>query len=86
MRDVFVHPQPAHPVKADSDHNIVVTTIGLGGRLTHNRAVWRDKPKQQPFSRQVLKILHNLQQRQGELPPSTTEAACEFTEDIFEAA
>ena len=31
VRNVVVHPQPALPVKADSDHNMVIPTVDLGG-------------------------------------------------------
>ena len=80
VHNVFVHPQPARPVKADSDHNIVVAAVDFGSRLAHNRAVRRAKPKQQPFSTQelnkvemarqqvVARFRHNLNQREGETP------------------
>ena len=49
VSNVVVIPQPVRPVKADLDHNMVVATINLGGRLAHNRAV-RTKPKQKQFN------------------------------------
>ena len=75
VRNVVVHPQPALPVKADSDHNIVIATVDLGGRIAHNRAI-RAKPKQRKFSRQELQVemsrwhvverfLHNLGEQTG---------------------
>ena len=36
VRNVVEHPQPALPVKADSDHNMVIATVDLGGRIAHN--------------------------------------------------
>ena len=53
VRNVVVHPQPALSAKADSDHNMVIATVDLGGRIAHNRAI-RAKPKQRQFSRQEL--------------------------------
>eukprot|EP00903_Cladosiphon_okamuranus_P007252 g7035.t2 len=47
-----VVPQSIHPARADSDHNIVVATVHLGGRLAHNRPI-RTSPKRQ-FNRQDL--------------------------------
>ena len=44
VRNVVVHPPPALPAKADSDHNMVIGTVDLGGRIDHNRAI-RAKPK-----------------------------------------
>ena len=44
VRNVVVHHQPALPAKADSDHNMVIATVYLGGRIAHNRAI-RGKPK-----------------------------------------
>ena len=55
VRNVVVHPQPALPAKADSDHNMVIATVDLGGRIAHNRAIWA-KPKQRQFSRQELQV------------------------------
>ena len=49
-----VVPQPMRPVRADSDHNIVVATVDLGGRLAHNRPI-RTNPKRQ-FNQQDLQI------------------------------
>ena len=31
VRNVVVHPQPALPAKADSDHDMVIATVDLGG-------------------------------------------------------
>ena len=96
VRNVVVHPQPALPAKADSDHNIVIATVDLGGRIAHNRAVWA-KPKQRQFSRQELQVemsrwhvverfLHNLGEQTGQPNTTAPEAAWEFTEAILEAA
>ena len=76
VRNVVVHPQPALPAKADSDHNMVIATVDLGGRIAHNRAI-RAKPKQRKFSRQELQVemsrwhvverfLHNLGEQTGQ--------------------
>ena len=94
--NVVVHPQPALSAKVDSDHDLVIATVDLGGRITHYRAI-RAKPKQRQFSPQELqfemswrhvveRFLHNLGEQTGH--PSTTapEAAREFTEAILEAA
>ena len=37
VRNVVVHPQPALPAKADSDHNMVIATDDLGGRIAQPR-------------------------------------------------
>ena len=50
VRNVVVHPQPTLPAKADSDHNMVIANVDLGGRIAHNRAI-RAKPKQRQFGR-----------------------------------
>ena len=78
--NVVVHPQPALPAKANSDHNMVIATVDLGGRIAHNRSI-RAKPKQRQFSRQELQVamsrwhvverfLHNLGEQTGQ--PNTT--------------
>ena len=96
VRNVVVHPQPALLAKAASDRNMVIATVDLGGRITHNRAV-RAKPKQRKFSRQELQIemsrwhvverfLHNLGEQTGQPNTTAPEAAREFIEAIFEAA
>ena len=96
VRNVVVHPQPALPAKADSDHKMVVATVDLGGRITHNRAI-RAKSKQRQFSRQELQVemsrwdvverfLHNLGEQTGQPNTTAPEAAREFTEAILEAA
>ena len=96
VRNVVVHPQPALPAKADSDHNMVIATVDLGGRIAHNRAI-RAKPKQRKFSRQELqvemsrwhvieKFLHNLGEQTGQPNTTAPEAARGFTEAILEAA
>ena len=96
VRNVVVRPQPALPAKADSDHNMVITTVDLGGRIAHNRAV-RAKPKQRQFSRQKLQVemsrwhvverfLHNLGEQTDQPNTTPPEAAREFTEAILEAA
>ena len=96
VRNVVVHPQPALPVKADSDHNMVIATVDLGGRFAHNRAI-RAKPKQRKFSRQELQVemsrwhvverfLHNLGEQTGQPNTTAPEAARGFTEAILEAA
>ena len=36
VSNMEVVPPPMRPVRADSDHNIVVATVVLGGRLAHN--------------------------------------------------
>ena len=80
VRNVVVHPQPALPAKADSNHNMVIVTVDLGGRIAHNRAM-RAKPKQRQFSRQELQVemsrwhvvkrfLHNFGEQTGQ--PNTT--------------
>ena len=96
VRNVVVHPQPALPAKADSDHNMVIATVNLGGRIAHNRAI-RAKPKQWQFSRQELQVemsrwhvverfLHNLGEQTGQRNTTAPEAARGFTEAILEAA
>ena len=96
VRNVVVHPQPALPAKADSDHNnMVIATVDLGGQIAHNRAI-RAKPKQRQFSRQELQVemsrwhvvgrfLHNLGEQTGQPNTTAPEAAREFTEAILEA-
>ena len=89
VRNVVVHPQPALPVKADSDHNMVIATVDLGGHVAHNRAI-RAKPKQRKFSRQELQVemsrwhvverfLHNLGEQTGQPNTTAPEAARGFT-------
>ena len=96
VSNVVVVPQPVRPVKADSDHNMVVATVDLGGRLAHNRAV-RTKPKQQQFSRQELQVetarravserfIHNLDQQPGEPATTTAGMATLFTNALLDAA
>ena len=96
VRNVIVHPQPVLPAKTDSDHNMVIATVVLCGRIAHNRAV-RAKPKQRQFNRQELQVemsrwhvverfLHNLGERTGQPNTTAPEAAREFTEAILEAA
>ena len=96
VRNVVVHPQPALPAKADLDYNMVIATVDLGGRITHNRAI-RAKPKQRQISRQELQVemsrrhvverfLHNLGEQMGQPNTTAPEAAREFTEAILEAA
>ena len=96
VRNVVVHPQPAPPAKADSDHNMVIATVDLGGRIAHNRAI-RAKPKQRQFSRQELQVemsrwhvverfLQNLGEQTGQPNTTAPEAAREFTEAILEEA
>ena len=93
---MVVHPQPALPVKANSDHNMVIAAVDLGGRIAHNRAI-RAKPKQRKFSRQELQVemsrwhvverfLHNLGEQTGQPNTTAPEAARGFTEAILEAA
>ena len=93
---MVVHPQPALPVKADSDHNTVIATVDLGGRTAHNRAI-RAKPKQWKFSRHELQVetsrwhvverfVHNLGEQMGLPNTAAPEAARGFTEAILEAA
>ena len=96
VRNVVVHPQPALPAKADSDHNMVIATVDLGGQIAHTRAI-RAKPKQRRFSRQELKVemsrwhvvgrfLHNLGEQTGQPNITAPEAEREFAEAILEAA
>ena len=33
VHNVEVHPQPNRPIKADSDHNMLFATVGLGGTI-----------------------------------------------------
>ena len=93
VRNVVVHPQPALLAKADSDHNMVIATVDLGGRIAHNHAV-RAKPKQRQFSRQELQVEmsrwhvvegfpHNLGERTGQPNTTAPEAARYFTEAIL---
>ena len=96
VRKVVVHPQPALPAKADLDHNMVIATVDLCGRIAHNRAI-RAKPKQRQFSRQELQVemsrwhvverfLHNLGEQTGQPNTTAPEAARGFTKAILEAA
>ena len=96
VRNVVVHPQPALPAKADSDHNMVIATVDLGDRITHNRAIWA-KPKERQFSRQELQVemsrwhvverfLHNLGEQTGQPNTTAPETAREFTKAILESA
>ena len=93
---MVVHPQPALPTKADSDDNVVIATVDLGGRIAHNHAI-RAKPKQPQFSRQKLQVemsrwhvverfLHNLGEQTGQPNTTAPEAAREFAEAILEEA
>ena len=94
--NVVVHPQPALPAKADSDHNMVIATVDLDGRNAHNCAV-RAKLERRQFNRQELQVenslwqvierfLHNLGERTGQPNTTAPEAAREFTETILKAA
>ena len=96
VRNVVVHPQPALPAKADSNPNMVIATVDLGGRIAHNRAI-RAKPKQRQFSRQELQVeiprwhvverfLHNLGEQTSQPNTTAPEAARGFTKAILEAA
>ena len=96
VRNVVVHPQPALPAKAGSDHNMVIATVDLGGRIAHNRSI-RAKPKQRQFSRQELQVemsrwhvverfLHNLVEQTGQPNTTAPEAAGGFTKAILEEA
>ncbi|CAB1101278.1 unnamed protein product [Ectocarpus sp. CCAP 1310/34] len=89
-------PQPVRPVRADSDHNIVVATVDLGGRLAHNRPI-RTNPKRRQFNRQDLQVeaarwavsqrfLCNLLARSGAPATTAQEMAKEFTEALLGAA
>eukprot|EP00752_Nemacystus_decipiens_P015919 g14226.t1 len=89
-----VVPQPIRPAVADSDHNIVIATVDLGGRLAHNRPV-RSSPKRQ-FHRQDLQVeaarwavsqrfLCNLLARPGAPATTAQEMAEEFTEALLGA-
>lgn len=96
VSNVVVIPQPVRPVKADSDHNMVVATVNLGGRLAHNRAV-RTKPKQKQFNRQELqfeaarcavtnRFLLNLDTQLDERTTTAAELATDFTNALLGAA
>ena len=93
---MVVHFQPALPAKADSDHNMVIATVDLGGQIAHNHAL-RAELKQRHFSRQELPVemsrwhvverfLHNLGEQTRQPNTTAPEAAREFTESILEAA
>ena len=75
---------------------MVISTVDLGGRIVHNRAV-RANPKQRQFSRQELQVemsrwhvverfLHNLGEQTGQPNTTAQGAAREFTEATLEAA
>ena len=94
--NVVVHPQPTLPAKADSDHDMVIATVDLGGRIAHSRTV-RAMPKQRQFSRRELQVemsrwyvverfLHSLGEQIGQPNTTAPEAAREFTEVILEEA
>ena len=95
-RQYTITTQPALTAKADSDHNMVIATVDLGGRIAHNRAI-RAKPKQRQFSRQELQVKlsrwhmverfpHNLGEQTGQPNTTAPEAARGLTEAILEAA
>ena len=95
VHKVEVHPQPNRTIKADSDHNMVFTTVDLGGRLAHNRCV-RQIPQPRSFDRSQLKtrflrervirkFVHNIDEIAGQRA-SVVEEAREFTEAILGAA
>eukprot|EP00752_Nemacystus_decipiens_P013012 g11511.t2 len=90
-----VVPQPIRPAGANSDHNMVIATVDLGGRLAHNRPV-RSSPKRQ-FNRQDLQVeaarwavsqrfLCNLLAKPGAPATTAQEMAEEFTEALLGAA
>eukprot|EP00903_Cladosiphon_okamuranus_P022383 g20587.t1 len=90
-----VVPPPIRPVRADPDHNIVVATVDLGGRLAHNRPI-RISLKRQ-FNRHDLHVeaarwaasqrfLCNLLTRPGALAATAQEMVEEFTEALFGGA
>ena len=96
VSNMEVVPQPVRPVRADSDHNIVVATVDLGGRLAHNRPI-RANPKRRQFNRQDLQVEAarwavsqrfrcNLFARSGAPATTTQEMAKEFTEALLGAA
>ncbi|CAB1106368.1 unnamed protein product [Ectocarpus sp. CCAP 1310/34] len=96
VSNMEVVPQPVRPVRADSDHNIVVATVDLGGRLAHNRPI-RTNPKRRQFNRQDLQVeaarwavsqrfLCNLLARSGAPATTTQEMAKEFTEALLGSA
>eukprot|EP00903_Cladosiphon_okamuranus_P019178 g17640.t1 len=96
VSNIEVVPQPIRPVRADSDHNIVVATVDLGGRLAHNRPIIRTSPKQQ-FNRQDLQVevarravsqrfLCSLLAKPGAPAATAQEMAEEFTEFLLGAA
>eukprot|EP00752_Nemacystus_decipiens_P003356 g3103.t1 len=88
-----VVPQPIRPAGADSDHNIVIATVDLGGRLAHNRPVRSSRQ----FNRQDLQVeaarwavserfLRNLLAKPGSPATTAQEVAEEFTEALLGAA
>ena len=90
VRNVVVRPQPALLAKADSDHNMAIALVDLGGRIANNRAI-RAKSKQRQFSRQELQVemsrwhvverfLHNLGEQTAQPNTTAPEAVREFTE------
>ena len=90
-----VVPQPVRPVTANSDHNIVVATVDLGGQLAHSGPI-RTNPKRQ-FNRQELQVeaakwvvskrfICNPLARSGTPAATAQEMAEEFTEDLLGAA
>ncbi|CAB1108182.1 unnamed protein product [Ectocarpus sp. CCAP 1310/34] len=96
VSNMEVVPQPVRPVRADSDHNIVVATVDLDGRLAHNRSI-RTNPKRRQFNRQDLQVeaarwavsqrfLCNLLARSGAPATTAQEMAKEFTEALLGAA
>ena len=95
VHNVEVHPQPNRPIKADSDHNMVLATVNPGGRFAHNRRV-QQTPQLQPFDRSQLKtrflrervirkFVDNIDKIAGQRA-SVAEEAREFTEAILGAA
>ena len=96
VSNVIVVPQPIRPAKSDSDHNMVVATVNLHGRLAHNRAV-RTKSKPPQFSRQALqeegarwavreRFAHMFDQHPGGPTIPTAELATVFTTALLDAA
>lgn len=95
VRNVEVHPQPKRPIKADSDHNMVVATVDLGGRFAHNRGVQQTSRPQQLNRRQLRtkflreRVIEKFAEDMEEpavQPASLTEDARRFTKTILEAA
>ena len=95
VHDVEVNPQPNRSIKADSDYNMAIATVDLGGRFALNRLVQQTlQPGQFDRSqlktrflreRVIRKFVDNIDEIAGQRV-SVAEEAREFTEAILEAA